>query len=248
MKTVNMILLDPCSYTRFGLLSSAMEIQKHLNKFMNVCIIDLHDESQLSQIEVNSSTIIFCSDSLFSEAGVKWLELLDSTVREKLNQPHRLLCLLKDTSAAVVDFVARVFGIDYQIIRSTDNLPAIHWKIIHSLCEEKYEHSGYIGPKLSHIEFDIIKRLLIPELPKEIAESHEMKEKKVSFVKQRALRKLQVSSLNHIHYLNSVINKCTAVNNHATKVVSAVGNDSNLLIVFYVQIMPDDFVMQLHRF
>ena len=30
--------------------------------------------------------------------------------------------------------------------------------------------------------------------------------------------------------------------------VSEAGNDSNLLIVFYVQIMPDDFVMQLHRF
>ncbi len=29
---------------------------------------------------------------------------------------------------------------------------------------------------------------------------------------------------------------------------SDFGNDSNLLIVFYVQIMPDDFVMQLHRF
>ncbi|CAH5176515.1 hypothetical protein AI2968V1_0940 [Klebsiella pneumoniae] len=29
---------------------------------------------------------------------------------------------------------------------------------------------------------------------------------------------------------------------------SKSGNDSNLLIVFYVQIMPDDFVMQLHRF
>ncbi len=29
---------------------------------------------------------------------------------------------------------------------------------------------------------------------------------------------------------------------------TAEGNDSNLLIVFYVQIMPDDFVMQLHRF
>ena len=27
-----------------------------------------------------------------------------------------------------------------------------------------------------------------------------------------------------------------------------LGNDSNLLIVFYGQIMPDDFVMQLHRF
>ncbi|SXK70381.1 Uncharacterised protein [Klebsiella pneumoniae] len=30
--------------------------------------------------------------------------------------------------------------------------------------------------------------------------------------------------------------------------VRYVGNDSNLLIVFYVQIVPDDFVMQLHRF
>ncbi len=30
--------------------------------------------------------------------------------------------------------------------------------------------------------------------------------------------------------------------------VGGLGNDSNLLIVFYVQIMPDDFVMQLHRF
>ncbi|QCX62995.1 hypothetical protein DFS94_15970 [Escherichia coli] len=29
---------------------------------------------------------------------------------------------------------------------------------------------------------------------------------------------------------------------------SELGNDSNLLIVFYVQIMPDDLVMQLHRF
>ncbi|ASK03647.1 hypothetical protein B9P84_26980 [Citrobacter braakii] len=27
-----------------------------------------------------------------------------------------------------------------------------------------------------------------------------------------------------------------------------LGNDSKLLIVFYVQIMPDDFIMQLHRF
>ncbi|WP_241371288.1 hypothetical protein, partial [Escherichia coli] len=29
--------------------------------------------------------------------------------------------------------------------------------------------------------------------------------------------------------------------------IAIQGNDSNLLIVFYVQIMPDDFVMQLHR-
>jgi len=33
-----------------------------------------------------------------------------------------------------------------------------------------------------------------------------------------------------------------------TDILDIGGNDSNLLIVFYVQIMPDDFVMQLHRF
>ncbi len=35
---------------------------------------------------------------------------------------------------------------------------------------------------------------------------------------------------------------------NANVTIDAVGNDSNLLIVFYVQIMPDDLVMQLHRF
>ena len=35
---------------------------------------------------------------------------------------------------------------------------------------------------------------------------------------------------------------------YAFILASVPGNDSNLLIVFYVQIMPDDLVMQLHRF
>ena len=40
-----------------------------------------------------------------------------------------------------------------------------------------------------------------------------------------------------------------AAKKYAAQASDAVsGNDSNLLIVFYVQIMPDDFVMQLHRF
>ena len=33
-----------------------------------------------------------------------------------------------------------------------------------------------------------------------------------------------------------------------TLIAAVLGNDSNLMIVFYVQIMPDDLVMQLHRF
>ncbi|STT60532.1 Uncharacterised protein [Klebsiella pneumoniae] len=53
--------------------------------------------------------------------------------------------------------------------------------------------------------------------------------------------------------LGASINKITmntfgkreTIGGHAQAVL---GNDSNLLIVFYVQIMPDDLVMQLHRF
>ncbi len=41
-----------------------------------------------------------------------------------------------------------------------------------------------------------------------------------------------------LHYINRLSDCLYAL----------AGNDSNLLIVFYVQIMPDDFVMQLHRF
>ena len=36
---------------------------------------------------------------------------------------------------------------------------------------------------------------------------------------------------------------------HEARILNGIwGSDSNLLIVFYVQIMPDDLVMQLHRF
>ncbi|MCM7877044.1 hypothetical protein M8T10_15015, partial [Enterobacter kobei] len=38
-----------------------------------------------------------------------------------------------------------------------------------------------------------------------------------------------------------------SVNEEYQKWYTKAGNDSNLLIVFYVQIMPDDLVMQLHR-
>ncbi len=44
------------------------------------------------------------------------------------------------------------------------------------------------------------------------------------------------------------VTKATEDEKNALAKLKAAGNDSNLLIVFYVQIMPDDFVMQLHRF
>ena len=47
--------------------------------------------------------------------------------------------------------------------------------------------------------------------------------------------------------VTGVVSEVTDKNNQLIK-KGEVGNDSNLLIVFYVQIMPDDFVMQLHRF
>ncbi len=46
----------------------------------------------------------------------------------------------------------------------------------------------------------------------------------------------------------NIVGLTTAADIWVTAAIGMVGNDSNLLIVFYVQIMPDDFVMQLHRF
>ncbi|MDW2464163.1 glycosyltransferase family 2 protein, partial [Escherichia coli] len=45
----------------------------------------------------------------------------------------------------------------------------------------------------------------------------------------------------------SIIIPCFNEEKNVEETIHAAGNDSNLLIVFYVQIMPDDFVMQLHR-
>ncbi|MED6101832.1 MetQ/NlpA family ABC transporter substrate-binding protein, partial [Klebsiella pneumoniae] len=43
------------------------------------------------------------------------------------------------------------------------------------------------------------------------------------------------------------VNDAVARGDIEANIMQHPGNDSNLLIVFYVQIMPDDFVMQLHR-
>ncbi|MEL3291090.1 hypothetical protein R9O40_00090, partial [Escherichia coli] len=48
-------------------------------------------------------------------------------------------------------------------------------------------------------------------------------------------------------YLPTDNGKLFSTGNHPIETLLPLGNDSNLLIVFYVQIMPDDFVMQLHR-
>ena len=45
--------------------------------------------------------------------------------------------------------------------------------------------------------------------------------------------------------INLILKNCEAPCDY---LIVDEGNDSNLLIVFYVQIMPDDLVMQLHRF
>ncbi len=58
---------------------------------------------------------------------------------------------------------------------------------------------------------------------------------------------LKTSRLVHIKMCGAILLR-TYRFNVCVSPVSTDGNDSNLLIVFYVQIVPDDFVMQLHRF
>ncbi len=51
-----------------------------------------------------------------------------------------------------------------------------------------------------------------------------------------------------LSYSGNVVLAKLVSNGWSNNFLNAAGNDSNLLIVFYVQIMPDDLVMQLHRF
>ena len=51
-----------------------------------------------------------------------------------------------------------------------------------------------------------------------------------------------------MHQYLLMTNEPVLIQTGAVSQAQTTGNDSNLLIVFYVQIMPDDFVMQLHRF
>ncbi|MCS5980502.1 hypothetical protein LNO78_07890 [Klebsiella pneumoniae subsp. pneumoniae] len=63
--------------------------------------------------------------------------------------------------------------------------------------------------------------------------------------KNTSVGELNVSITNLVAVIEAGVN----VSELASRLkVLSTGNDSNLLIVFYVQIMPDDFVMQLHRF
>ena len=52
----------------------------------------------------------------------------------------------------------------------------------------------------------------------------------------------------HGRRMAGTLDSCSTCPCKAKFIPSMMGNDSNLLIVFYVQIMPDDLVMQLHRF
>ncbi|EDS0538705.1 hypothetical protein GRF87_002157 [Salmonella enterica] len=55
-------------------------------------------------------------------------------------------------------------------------------------------------------------------------------------------------TINNEFIYNESLREIISLHDKKVLKVTLMGNDSNLLIVFYVQIMPDDLVMQLHRF
>ena len=62
------------------------------------------------------------------------------------------------------------------------------------------------------------------------------------------LKPLAMSSRDLANLMGVPYSRIDDILRHSKNISNREGNDSNLLIVFYVQIMPDDFVMQLHRF
>ncbi|MEK8668468.1 hypothetical protein P2R99_21930, partial [Escherichia coli] len=65
------------------------------------------------------------------------------------------------------------------------------------------------------------------------------------------IEKLKQTSIEMVTLLNTLQpgGKCIITGDFQKELayLQNVGSDSNLLIVLYVQIMPDDLVMQLHR-
>lgn len=71
-------------------------------------------------------------------------------------------------------------------------------------------------------------------------------EPRISYISPR----LNEEALQHAiaYNLMFILGKDPSLANKHEWLNATLGNDSNLLIVFYVQIVPDDFVMHLHRF
>ncbi|MGP7110776.1 hypothetical protein ACTZPG_12895, partial [Klebsiella pneumoniae] len=85
----------------------------------------------------------------------------------------------------------------------------------------------------------IIEQLDQPEIRSKYIEKHVSNALRMRTLHQREHDIL----LDDIYFPLTIVN----VSNKDEFIVDNEGNDSNLLIVFYVQIVPDDFVMQLHR-
>ncbi len=86
----------------------------------------------------------------------------------------------------------------------------------------------------------------------EISQYRNRSAKTISHQKKQLFEKLGIQSditfwRDIFFQYNPEIISATGSNSHRY-INDNHGNDSNLLIVFYVQIMPDDLVMQLHRF
>ncbi len=106
--------------------------------------------------------------------------------------------------------------------------------------DDKQFHTTVIKDVLLWIEHNLDQSLLLDDVAN-----------KAGYTKwyfQRLFKK--VTGVTLASYIRARRLTKAAVELRLTKktILEIAGNDSNLLIVFYVQIMPDDLVMQLHRF
>ncbi len=79
--------------------------------------------------------------------------------------------------------------------------------------------------------------------------NHILDEEAIKFLEKLDAKRIIVLAPYHISKLKAkapiyFVSRKESIKN----LLEITGSDSNLLIVFYVQIMPDDLVMQLHRF
>ncbi|SVK83820.1 colanic acid capsular biosynthesis activation accesory protein RcsA [Klebsiella pneumoniae] len=96
---------------------------------------------------------------------------------------------------------------------------------------------------LSKTESNMLQMWMAGHGTSQISTQMNIKAKTVSSHKGNIKKKIQTHNKQVIYHIVRLTENITSGIQ-----VNMRGNDSNLLIVFYVQIVPDDFVMQLHRF
>ncbi len=230
------IIMDLCSYTRLGLtgyLLSRGVKKREINDIETVDDLAIACDSQ-------RPSVVFINEDCF--------------IHDASNSQRIKLIINQHPNTLFIVFmaIANVHFDEYLLVRknllisSKSIKPESLDDILGDILKKETTITSFLNMptlSLSRTESSMLRMWLAGQGTIQISDQMNIKAKTVSSHKSNIKRKIKTHNKQVIYH---VVRLTDNVTNGIF--VNMRGNDSNLLIVFYVQIMPDDFVMQLHRF